>query len=114
MALKYSIDEIFGLEKIEVPYQRIFELAVPFLNTRHNLLHTFIVYQYALLLLEKEPGSREVVIPACILHDIGWSSIPKDKQITAYGPNGTDMVLRSEARDGGSGQCEVNPLPAWL
>lgn len=94
MTLTYSIDEIFDLEKIEVPYQRIFELAMPFLNTRHNLVHTFIVYQYALLLLEKEPGSREVALPACILHDVGWSTIPEDKQLTAFGPDGNDMVLR--------------------
>jgi len=46
------------------------------------------------LLPEKEPGSREVVLPACILHDVGWSSIPEDRQLTAFGPNGKDMVLR--------------------
>jgi HD superfamily phosphodiesterase len=94
MPLTYSIDEIFDLGKIDAPYQPIFELAMPFLNTRHNLVHTFVVYQYALLLLETEPGSRDVVLPACILHDVGWSSIPEDKQLTAFGPNGKDMVLR--------------------
>ena len=90
----YSIDEIFELQKIETRFQRIFASAIPFLNTRHNLVHTFIVYQYALLLLEKEPGSRDVALPACILHDVGWSTIPEDKQLTAFGPNGKDMVLR--------------------
>jgi HD superfamily phosphodiesterase len=94
MPLTYSLDEIFQLQKIESRYQRIFESAIPFLNTRHNLVHTFVVYQYALLLLEKEPGTREVVLPACILHDVGWSIIPEDQQLTAFGPNGKDMVLR--------------------
>lgn len=92
----YSIDEIFEPQKIEAPYRRIFEAAIPFLNTRQNLVHTFIVYQYALLLLEKEPGSRDVALPACILHDVGWSTIPEDKQITAFGPNGKDMLLRKK------------------
>jgi HD superfamily phosphodiesterase len=94
MPLTYSIDEIFELHKIETRFQRIFESAIPFLNTRHNLVHTFIVYQYALLLLEKEPGSREVALPACILHDVGWSTIPEDKQLTAFGPNMKDAALR--------------------
>jgi HD superfamily phosphodiesterase len=94
MILTYSIDEVFDLEKIETPYQRIFELAIPFLKTRLNLPHTYIVYQYARLLLDGEGGSREITIPACILHDVGWSTIPEDRQIKAYGPNMTDLEAR--------------------
>ena len=93
MPLTYSIDEVFDLGKIESPFQKIFELAVPYLNTRDNLLHTFIVYQYALLLLRKERGSRDVVLAACILHDVGWSTIPEDQQRTAFGPNVKDVAL---------------------
>jgi HD superfamily phosphodiesterase len=94
MTLTYSIDEVFDLEKIETPYQRIFELAIPFLKTRLNLPHTYIVYQYARLLLDGEGGSREITIPACILHDVGWSSVPEDRQIKAYGPNMTDLETK--------------------
>lgn len=90
----YSIDKIFELRKIETPFQKIFERAIPFLKTRLNLPHTYIVYQYAQLLLQEEGGSREITLPACILHDVGWSTIPEDKQLTAFGPNGNDMVLR--------------------
>jgi HD superfamily phosphodiesterase len=90
MTLIYCIDEVFEQEKIETPYQRIFELAIPFLKTRLNLPHTYIVYQYAQLLLDGEGGSREITLPACILHDVGWSTIPADEQIKAYGPNMTD------------------------
>lgn len=94
MVLTYSIDENFELRKIETPFQRIFELAAPFLKTRLNLPHTYIAYQYAKLLLEAEGGAREIVIPACILHDVGWSAIPEDQQIKAYGPNMTDPEAR--------------------
>jgi len=90
----YSIDETFELQKIEAPFQTIFERAIPFLKTRLNLPHTYIVYQYAQILLRQEGGSREITLPACILHDVGWSTIPEDKQLTAFGPNGNDMVLR--------------------
>jgi HD superfamily phosphodiesterase len=94
MLPKYSIDEIFDLEKIEASYQRIFELAIPFLKTRLNLPHTFIVYQYARLLHESEGGSREIVIPASILHDVGWSTIPEHQQLRAFGPNAKDLEAK--------------------
>ncbi len=90
MTPTYSIDETFDLERIQTTYRRIFELAIPFLKTRLNLPHTFIAYQYAKLLIAGEGGSREIIIPACILHDVGWSTIPEDQQIKAYGPNMTD------------------------
>jgi HD superfamily phosphodiesterase len=94
MVPSYSIDEIFNLEKIETTYRRIFELAVPFLKTRLNLPHTYIVYQYAQLLMAAEVGTQKIVIPACILHDVGWSTIPEDQQINAYGPNATDLEAK--------------------
>jgi HD superfamily phosphodiesterase len=94
MVRPYTIDENFDLEKIESTYQRIFELAAPFLTTRLNLPHTYIVYQYAQMLLRAEGGSREIIIPACILHDVGWSTIPEDQQLRAFGPNITDPEAR--------------------
>jgi HD superfamily phosphodiesterase len=94
MSLTYSIDEQFDLTKIETRFRKIFELALPFLQTRLNLPHTFIVYQYAQLLLKEEGGAAEVTLPACILHDVGWSSVPEDRQLTAFGPRMTDDALR--------------------
>ena len=78
MVKDYQIDAGFHLNKIRHAYQKIYEFAIPFLQTRQNEIHTYIVYQYALLLLEDEPGIREIVIPAAILHDVGWSSINFD------------------------------------
>jgi HD superfamily phosphodiesterase len=94
MPLTYSIDENFDLKKIESSFQRIFELALPFLKTRLNLPHTYIVYQYARLLLQEEGGSREITIPACLLHDVGWSCIPEDQQLKAFGP----VIMDHESR----------------
>jgi HD superfamily phosphodiesterase len=90
----YVIDTSFDLKKIAPEFRKIFELSLPFLKTRHNEVHTFIVYQYALLLLEKEPGTRDVAIPASILHDVGWSAVPEEKQLEAFGPAITDHKLR--------------------
>jgi len=94
MTLTYTVDEIFDLKKIEAPYQSLFELAVPFLQTRLNLPHTYIVYQYAHLLMQTEGGLREIIMPACILHDVGWSTVPPDQQLRAFGPNITDPEAR--------------------
>ena len=94
MPFTYSIDEIFALEKIEPRFRKMFELAAPFLKPRLNLPHTFIVYQFAQLLLQEEGGSREITIPACILHDVGWSTVPEDRLLMAFGPAIKDPEAR--------------------
>jgi HD superfamily phosphodiesterase len=68
-------------------YQKIFERAKPFLRTRKNLIHTKIALRYAVKLLEKVKGDEEVVIPAILLHDVGWKVVPEHLQLTAFGPN---------------------------
>ena len=114
MVTPYTIDENFILERIETAYRRIFEFAVPYLKTRLNLPHTYIVYQYANLLLDGEGGSREVVIPACILHDVGWSTIPEDQQIKAYGPNMTDPeAKRKHEVEGASIAMRILSQVGW-
>ena len=67
-------------------YQKIYEHAKPFLRTRKNIIHTKIALRYALKLLEKELGDEEVVVPAILLHDVGWKSVPENLQLTAFGP----------------------------
>jgi HD superfamily phosphodiesterase len=74
-------------------HQKIFERAKPFLRTRKNLIHTRIALRYALKLLEQGKGDRRVVIPAVLLHDVGWSAIPKHLHLTAFGPNPSNPNL---------------------
>jgi hypothetical protein len=41
----------------------------------------------ALQLLDHYPAADEsVVLPAVILHDVGWKMIPAQEQLTAFGP----------------------------
>ena len=68
-------------------YQKIFEWAKPFLRTRKNLIHTRIALRYAIKLLETVKGDEGVVVPAILLHDVGWKAVPEDLQLTAFGPN---------------------------
>ena len=74
-------------------YQKIFERAKPFLRTRKNLIHTRIALYYALKLLKSEKGDKGAVIPAIILHDVGWSVVPEHLHLTAFGPHPTNPKL---------------------
>ena len=82
-------------------YQEIYEQAKPFLRTRKNLIHTKIALHYALELLKHEKGDEGVVIPAILLHDVGWKVLPEPLQITAFGPNASNpKLVRVHEREG--------------
>jgi HD superfamily phosphodiesterase len=74
-------------------HRKIYEQAKPFLRTRKNLIHTQIALRYALRLLKEEKSDENVVIPAILLHDVGWKTIPEDLQLTAFGPNPSNPQL---------------------
>lgn len=75
--------------------------ALPYLKTRHNDVHTRICLEFALKLMEKEGGRAEVVIPAIILHDVGWSAVPEDEQLKAFGPDvGQTELTKVHEREG--------------
>jgi HD superfamily phosphodiesterase len=67
-------------------FEKILELAKPYLDTRKNEIHTEISIRFAFQLLEGEGGDEDTVIPATILHDVGWKRIPEDLQPKAFGP----------------------------
>lgn len=67
-------------------FEKIYHLAKPYLNTRDNDIHTEICIKFAYRLLEKEVGDEDIVIPAIILHDVGWKKVPQNLQLRAFGP----------------------------
>ncbi len=70
-------------------YSKIWELAKPHLDTRKNDIHTELAIQYAFRLLKGEGGDEEIVVPAIILHDVGWKSVPEELHLKAFGPKAT-------------------------
>ena len=74
-------------------HPEIYRLAKPYLQTRDNELHMRISYEFALKLLDAEGGDPEVVLPAIMLHDIGWKTIPEDLQLKAFGPRNVDWDI---------------------
>ncbi len=73
--------------RLKAIYRRIFERAKPFLRTRKNLVHTRIALRYAIRLLREGKGDEGIVVPAILLHDVGWKAVPRALQMTAFGPN---------------------------
>jgi len=77
-------------------YKRIYDEAEPLLRARLNDIHARICYHYALKLLEKEGGDPGIVLPAILLHDVGYSSIPGDELQSSFGPNIENPELRRQ------------------
>ena len=73
--------------------------AKPFLDVRNNDEHTLVAYGVAKALLAQLPEAEEdVVLPAILLHDVGWKRIPPDLLLAAIGRNPTrkDLVFEHE------------------
>lgn len=78
-------------------YQPIWEQAKPYLNIRRNDKHTWYCYFFAEQLCEAYPeADRDIVLPAMLLHDVGWSTVPKDKIYEAFGPHMSYPELRRQ------------------
>ena len=75
----------------EVIYNRIYSQAEPYLDTRQNDIHVSLSYDFARILLAHYPAAdEEIVLPAIVLHDVGWKMVPEEKQLNAFGPRATD------------------------
>ena len=74
-------------------FKQIYQLAQPYLKTRYNNVHTEMSMQLAYQLLSAEGGQEDIVIPAIILHDIGWQKVPAALHLKAFGPKATSPEL---------------------
>lgn len=79
-------------------FQKIRNLAQPYLATRENDIHADISTQMAYTLIKEQGGADDVIIPAVILHDVGWKTVPEERQLEAFGPGATrsDLNRRHE------------------
>lgn len=73
---------------------KLFKLARPYLQVMYNELHTKEVVRFAFTLLDTAGGDREIVIPAAILHDVGWSQVPKKVAKEARVPGGNPELIK--------------------
>lgn len=72
------------LEKRDVP---VWLAARPWLDVRSNDEHTLISYRLGQALLKLHPeADGSIVLPAILLHDVGWKMFPEEKLAAAVGP----------------------------
>lgn len=72
----------------------LWQAARPYLDVRSNDVHTLISYAIARALLAEHPGVAEsIVLPAILLHDVGWKRIDPALMADAVGPNPTRREL---------------------
>ena len=81
-------------------YRKMYECAKPYLDTRENDSHTWISMKFAQQLLKKEGGDEEIVIPAIILHDVGWKRVPEELHLKAFGPGSDPELTRIHEVEG--------------
>lgn len=85
-----------GFRDEDVP---VWEAAVEYLHVRSNDAHTAYSYGLASALCDLHPeADRDVVLPAMILHDTGWSMLPSEEVLAAISPAGSrpESVIRHE------------------
>ncbi|MFH1207622.1 MAG: HD domain-containing protein [Patescibacteria group bacterium] len=68
---------------MEKSYKKLWNLAYPYLKRairKNFVLHTQGVVKAMEFLLKKESGDARLLMPAAILHDTGWATVPKKLQ----------------------------------
>lgn len=82
---------------MDAKYQPVWERAKPYLSTRSNDTHTAYCYFFAVELCKAHPiADQKIVLPAILLHDVGWSTVPEDKQLQSFGPHMIYPQLRRQ------------------
>jgi HD superfamily phosphodiesterase len=88
-----------GVVDLEPELARLWGLAAPLLAVRDNDAHTLYALGLARSLLHAHTeADAAVVLPAMMLHDIGWSQVPPNEVLAAIAPGGgrPDLVLLHE------------------
>lgn len=66
----------------------IWSLAKEYLKTRDNDAHSLYAYGIAQALLSQIPEAEEnIVLPAIMLHDVGWSTVNERENLEAISPD---------------------------
>ena len=88
-----------GVITLDPELAAIWDHAAPYLKVRDNDAHTLYAVGLARALLDAHPeADAAVVLPAILLHDIGWSQVPPEEVLAAIAPGGgrPDLVLLHE------------------
>ena len=82
----------------------IWNRALPHQDKRDDAGHAFITLEFAKQLVDLEHGNPDVVLPAIILHDTGWSRLSRKEWMVVFEPETTpeqEMVVRLRHQEEG-------------
>lgn len=66
-------------------FENIWKLALPYQDKRNDEGHAKTVLYFVHRLVKLENADKNIVIPAAILHDIGWSQMQKEESLKIFG-----------------------------
>ena len=75
-------------------FNKIWELALPYQDKRDDTGHAEVALRYARELATLENGNEDVILPAIILHDIGYSQLPKERRLLVFDKDAKDEDKR--------------------
>lgn len=84
---------------LDAGHARIWELAKKYLNVRNNDVHSLYAYGIGrALLTQHADADPDIVLPAILLHDTGWSRVPEGEVLSAIAPGAgrPDLVVLHE------------------
>ena len=90
---------VLGVGELSDAHDAIWQRATPYLRVRSNDAHTIYAYGIGQALVDLHPeADPEVVLPAILLHDTGWSGVPPQDVLSAIAPGAgrPDLVLLHE------------------
>lgn len=70
--------------QIDTKYKDIWREAFQYQDTRNDKGHAFIVTTYAQDICITENTNPDIVVPAAIMHDIGWSQVPHEERMLVF------------------------------
>lgn len=85
-------------------FHQIWEAALPYQDKRDDAGHAFITLEYAKQLVDLEKADENIVLPAIILHDTGWSRLTREEWGVVFSPTATaedEMVVRLRHQEEG-------------
>ncbi len=85
--------------EIKEKFNQIWDLALSYQDKRDDEGHAESVLQFVSKLTELEKADEDIAVPAAILHDIGWSKVPKEEAMKNFGNkigNNTKIELQKK------------------
>jgi len=82
-----AASDVPGIFMLSDELKEMWARALPYLDVRNNDGHSIYAWGLAAALCDRIPDANpEVVLPAILLHDVGWKTVPEDKLLEAIAP----------------------------